>query len=203
MSVDTGKLLSYFAAAFGRQAQMLSIAPGRVNLIGEHTDYNEGFVLPVAIDRTVAVAAAVRDDGEVAVRSLDYGECDEFDSDPERQAQGGWKNYVRGVVWALEHEGHHPAGADLAIAGDVPQGAGLSSSAAIEVAVAGLARVGQPNAGMRKAAQLPATPCHLQRHDVDHIEAPGRSDLLRHVRDEAAVDVRGLEYPLPRLDLVE
>ena len=137
MSVDTGKLLSYFAAAFGRQAQMLSIAPGRVNLIGEHTDYNEGFVLPVAIDRTVAVAAAVRDDGEVAVRSLDYGECDEFDSDPERQAQGGWKNYVRGVIWALEHEGHHPAGTDLAIAGDVPQGAGLSSSAAIEVAVAG------------------------------------------------------------------
>jgi len=137
MSVDTGRLLSEFAAAFGRPAKMLSIAPGRVNLIGEHTDYNEGFVLPVAIDRTVAVAAAVRDDGRSAVRSLDYGECDEFDCRPERDTVGGWKNYVRGVVWALEDEGHQPAGADLAIAGDVPQGTGLSSSAAIEVAVAG------------------------------------------------------------------
>jgi galactokinase len=139
MSVDTGRLLSEFASAFRRPADVLSIAPGRVNLIGEHTDYNEGFVLPVAIDRTVAVAAAARDDRTVAVRSLDHTECDEFDSDPERIPDGGWRNYVRGVNWALEDEGHSLSGADLVISGDVPQGAGLSSSAAIEVAVAGAA----------------------------------------------------------------
>lgn len=137
MSVDTSGLLTEFEAAFRRPADVLSIAPGRVNLIGEHTDYNEGFVLPVAIDRTVAVAAAPRDDGKVAIRSLDYGESDEFEFRDEEEPDGGWKNYVRGVVWAFGCEGHRLGGADLAVAGDVPQGAGLSSSAAIEVAVAG------------------------------------------------------------------
>src|SRR3990172_9201756 len=131
MSVDTGRLLAAFETAFGRRAAVLGVAPGRVNLIGEHTDYNQGFVLPVAIDRTVAVAAAVRDDRHVTVRSLDYGECDTF-SLGVVHGKGSWRDYVRGVAWAFESEGHHLAGADLVICGDVPQGAGLSSSAAIE-----------------------------------------------------------------------
>ncbi|HSP56302.1 MAG TPA: galactokinase [Dehalococcoidia bacterium] len=141
MSADTSRLLADFRSAFGRPAAVLSVAPGRVNLIGEHTDYNEGFVLPVAIDRTVAVAVARRDDGAFIVRSIDYSECDSFRSDPERAA-AGWRNYVRGVVWASAALGHI-AGTDLAVSGDVPQGAGLSSSAAIEVTVAGaLAAIG-------------------------------------------------------------
>jgi galactokinase len=153
MSVDTGRLLEEFAAAFGRTAEVLSVAPGRVNLIGEHTDYNEGFVLPVAIDRTVAVAAAGRDDGHFRVRSLDYGECDEFTVQDGRA--GGWRDYVRGVAWAFAEAGHPTAGADLAIGGDVPQGAGLSSSAAIEVAVAGaLAATGRVELAGLQVARL-------------------------------------------------
>jgi galactokinase len=154
MSVDTGRLLAEFETAFGRRAAVLGVAPGRVNLIGEHTDYNQGFVLPVAIDRTVAVAAAVRDDRRVAVRSLDYGECDTF-SLGVVHGKGSWRDYVRGVAWALESEGHHLAGADLFICGDVPQGAGLSSSAAIEVAVTGaLAAVSELDLPLRETARL-------------------------------------------------
>jgi galactokinase len=134
--VDTGAVLDAFAAAFGRPANVLSVAPGRVNLIGEHTDYNGGFVLPVAIDRTIAVAAAARDDRRVSVRSIDFDETDAFSLDGiERGA--GWRNYARGVAWALGDAGHGLRGADLLVSGDVPQGAGLSSSAAIEMAVGG------------------------------------------------------------------
>ena len=117
---------------------MLAEAPGRVNLIGEHTDYNGGFVLPVAIDRTVVVAAALRDDSTVRVKSLDFDACDEFRADaPRRTGRREWRDYVRGVAWALLDAGFPLRGADIAIVGDVPQGAGLSSSAALEVAVAG------------------------------------------------------------------
>src|SRR3972149_1791260 len=95
MSADTRALRSAFRRTFGRDAEVLSEAPGRVNLIGEHTDYNEGLVLPVAIDRTVAVAAARRDPGVVRVDSLDYGECDEFRLEAIEHADG-WRGYVRG-----------------------------------------------------------------------------------------------------------
>ena len=136
MSADTRALRSAFRRTFGRDAEVLSEAPGRVNLIGEHTDYNEGLVLPVAIDRTVAVAAARRDDHSVRVRALDYGECDEFRLGAMEHADG-WRDYVRGVAWALTDAGYALDGCDLAISGDVPPGGGLSSSAALEVAVAG------------------------------------------------------------------
>ena len=114
-------------------------APGRVNLIGEHTDYNGGFVLPAAIDRTVAVALARRDDDVIRAYSLDYDQCDEFKAGLVRRFAGsrGWRDYLRGVVWALADSQYAIAGADIAIKGDVPKGAGLSSSAAIELALAG------------------------------------------------------------------
>ena len=154
MSVDTGAVLGAFAESFGRPAEVLSVAPGRVNLIGEHTDYNGGFVLPVAIDRTIAVAAAARDDRGVAVRSLDFDEQDEFPLDGiERSAD--WRNYVRGVAWALADAGHGLRGADLIVSGDVPQGAGLSSSAAIELAVAGaMCAVARNDLGARDLALI-------------------------------------------------
>ena len=155
MSVDIGGTLTEFETSFGRKAEAVSVAPGRVNLIGEHTDYNQGFVLPVAIDRTVAVAAARRDDSAFAVRSLDYGEDDGFAGDPARGPEGSWKNYVRGVVCALESQGHRLAGADLVISGDIPRGAGLSSSAAIEVAVVGaLGAVSGIHLPLREVAHL-------------------------------------------------
>jgi galactokinase len=112
-------------------------APGRVNLIGEHTDYNDGFVLPCAIDYHTAIAGAPRSDRRVRVVSVDYAnQVDEFDLDApiEPLADRLWANYVRGVVKYLLAAGHRLAGADLAISGNVPQGAGLSSSASLEVA---------------------------------------------------------------------
>lgn len=147
MSADAAALHAAFQQQFGRAPDLISEAPGRVNLIGEHTDYNGGFVLPAAVDRTVAVALARRDDGVIRAFSLDYEQCDEFPAERVRRfmgTRGGWRDYVRGVVWALLDEQIPVGGADIAITGDVPQGAGLSSSAAIEVAVAGALTSGIP-----------------------------------------------------------
>jgi galactokinase len=113
-------------------------APGRVNLIGEHTDYNDGFVLPCAIDVQTLVAAQSRDDAWVRVVAVDYGEMlDEFrlDRPIAPRADAPWANYVRGMVQQLLAHGLPLHGAELAIAGNVPQGAGLSSSASLEVAI--------------------------------------------------------------------
>jgi galactokinase len=126
-----------FSAHFGEGALTVR-APGRVNLIGEHTDYNDGFVLPCAIDFETAVSCRARKDSIVRVIAADYeGASDEFDlAKPiETHPTAMWANYVRGVVKHLMLRGFAFGGADLVIAGNVPQGAGLSSSAALEVAV--------------------------------------------------------------------
>lgn len=125
-----------FTAAHGHEPDGLFSAPGRVNLIGEHTDHNEGHVLPFAIDRRTWVAAARRADRTVTVRSSDPG------TEPVTAAVGtlhettGWAAYPLGTVWALEQAGLEPTGWDLVVHGEVPLGAGLSSSAALESAVA-------------------------------------------------------------------
>jgi galactokinase len=128
-----------FRHRYGYPPQHLCRAPGRVNLIGEHTDYNDGFVLPMAIDRDVWVAAAARPDRQVQVVALTLGpdeqatfSLDGLQPDPVLR----WSNYIRGVPALLERSGHRLSGLDLVYAGDVPIGAGLSSSAAVEVAVA-------------------------------------------------------------------
>jgi len=113
-------------------------APGRVNLIGEHTDYNDGFVLPCAINYQTVVAAAKRDDNVVRVVSVDYDNAvDEFDiTETITFLQDKmWANYIRGVVKCLLGRGYQFGGLDIAVSGDVPQGAGLSSSAALEVVI--------------------------------------------------------------------
>ncbi|PMJ92598.1 galactokinase [Vibrio sp. 10N.261.55.A7] len=113
-------------------------APGRVNLIGEHTDYNDGFVLPCAINYQTVVAAAKRDDNIVRVISVDYGNAiDEFDVTTEIDflQDKMWANYIRGVVKYLRERGFEFKGADISVSGNVPQGAGLSSSAALEVVI--------------------------------------------------------------------
>ncbi len=136
MSANRSALLDAFRRHFSRPARLVAEAPGRVNLIGEHTDYNEGHVLPLAIDRTVAVAAAPGGDTVLAY-SLDYDEDDCFPLAEIQPLPGAdWRNYVRGVVWALREAGHRLRGLQLALSGDVPVGAGLSSSAALAVAVA-------------------------------------------------------------------
>ncbi len=127
-----------FANIFGAPAEHIFRAPGRVNLIGEHTDYNDGFVLPMAIDREMRVAARKRDDRRVRLVALDLGgKRSEFSLDViAREEAQRWSNYIRGVAWALQARGLHLPGLDLALSGDVPLGSGLSSSAALEVCAA-------------------------------------------------------------------
>lgn len=110
-------------------------APGRVNLIGEHTDYNGGFVLPAAIDRDVVIAASPRSDRLVRLWAENFGEGNDFSLDAiARDESAPWSNYVRGMALHLEDAGHQLTGMDAVIHGTVPVGAGLSSSAALEMA---------------------------------------------------------------------
>ena len=131
------KTTQIFQQVFATAPALSVQAPGRVNLIGEHTDYNDGFVLPCAIDYQTVISGAPRDDQRVHVVAADYdGEQDEFDlTQPiEPRENMLWANYVRGVVKYLLEAGHVLRGANLVISGNVPQGAGLSSSASLEVA---------------------------------------------------------------------
>jgi galactokinase len=126
-----------FQAAFGRAPSVESRAPGRVNLIGEHTDYNGGFVLPMAIPQTTEVWLAPREDQRVfAVSGNQKGTADrcEFELGQERKA-GAWGDYVRGVGHILRTHGHAIRGFDAYIESRVPMGSGLSSSAALEVSL--------------------------------------------------------------------
>ena len=133
---DPSRAAQAFRDAYGR-APRLFRAPGRVNLIGEHTDYNDGFVLPIALDRDTVAAAAPRDDRKLVARSADGGQPGEIDLDaPPAPRRGTWLDYVEGAARLSEERFGRLRGADLLVAGDVPVGAGLSSSAALEVAVA-------------------------------------------------------------------
>ena len=119
-----------------RQSPRLFSAPGRVNLIGEHTDYNDGFVLPIAIDLRTFVAGAPRSDTKIVVHSLAFDQTLEFDlSEPGRARRGTWLDFVEGTARALLARGFPIAGANLLIESDVPAGAGLSASAALELSV--------------------------------------------------------------------
>jgi galactokinase len=123
-----------FARRFGEPASLLVRAPGRINLIGEHTDYSEGFVLPFAIDRELCIALRARTDGTVHVHSLDFNESSSFLADAPGQPGANWDDYIKGVAWALRSAGHELSGWEGVLSGDIPRGAGLSSSAALGVA---------------------------------------------------------------------
>ena len=132
------RTIAAFGTTFDAAPTCIVQAPGRVNLIGEHTDYNDGFVLPCAIAFQTVVAARPREDRTVRVLAADYGnQLDSFRLDAPIAPRGDapWANYVRGVIVMLLERGLPLRGADLVLAGDVPQGAGLSSSASLEVAV--------------------------------------------------------------------
>jgi galactokinase len=125
-----------FRDRYGEDPAFVARAPGRVNLIGEHTDYNDGFVLPMAIDRAVWIALRPRGDRRVEVHSLDFGETRGFSLVELGGSEDGWIEYVRGMAWALEKKARDLRGWEGVTAGDVPIGAGLSSSAAMELATA-------------------------------------------------------------------
>jgi len=131
-----GRVAAQFEKSYGRPPAIVVAAPGRVNLIGEHTDYNEGYVLPVAVDRYILVAAGPRRDRKVSFQALNLGEEDAFSLDEIDRGERGWSNYGRGVAWEMERAGHRLQGMEAVIWGDLPMKSGLGSSAALEVAIA-------------------------------------------------------------------
>ncbi len=130
------ELASKFKEMFGATPRLFR-APGRVNLIGEHTDYNDGFVMPAAIQLSTFAAVAPRNDRRVRIYSLALAALAEFDLDePSPAPRHDWSDYVRGVTVALEKVGHSLTGADMMLHGDLPMGSGLSASASLEVSTA-------------------------------------------------------------------
>jgi len=151
-------LVEAFRAQTGRQPAGVWAAPGRVNVIGEHTDYNDGYVMPFALAQRVLIAAAPRNDhGTWTVTSLNNRSTKIFRDADLQPGMTGWQAYVAGVVWALKEAGHRIDGADLVLTSDVPKGAGLSSSAALEcavlIALADLNELEIPGLGRAKLAR--------------------------------------------------
>jgi galactokinase len=136
MPLERKDISARFADRFGRPPRWVVRAPGRVNLIGEHTDYNDGFVLPLAIDRAVWIAMRPRDDRRVVVHSVDFDAPADFALDDLTNDKAGWIEYVKGTAWSLQQAGYQLSGWEGIVMGDVPLGAGLSSSAALEMATA-------------------------------------------------------------------
>jgi galactokinase len=125
------------AEEYGRQPEVIASAPGRVNLIGEHTDYNEGYVFPMAIDFSIRVALSRRTDGQLHFFSVDYKDRKRATLPVLKyRKEDRWANYPKGIINEFTERGLELGGMDITIRGDVPQGAGLSSSAALEVATA-------------------------------------------------------------------
>jgi galactokinase len=192
----TASAVHGFEKAYRRRPEVAWSAPGRANLIGEHTDYNDGFVLPFAIAQRTVAAAAYRDDGTVTVRSaFAPGSVTLRRADIAPGAVDGWAGYPLGVAWALAQIRQVPAdaGADLFIRSDVPAGAGLSSSGALVVAVAGaLAALWQLGLGTAEIATAG------QRAENEVVGAPtGVMDQYASLlgRQDAAVflDCRSLD----------
>jgi len=186
--IERATLRSAFRERYGREPRLFR-APGRVNLIGEHTDYNEGFVLPMAIERETLVAAAPRADRTVRASSLNLGAEAEFDLDaPGERRRGTWLDYVEGVARSLDgREVARLSGADLLILSDVPLGAGLSSSASLEISTglalaslsgAGADRVGLALAGQRAEHEYVGTRCGIMDQFTAAMARAGHALLI-------------------------
>ena len=128
--------ISEFKRHFGRPPAFVVRAPGRVNLIGEHTDYNDGFVLPIAIDRAVRIALRPTFSQQVVLHALDLNQSAEFSLKNIKHENQEWLEYIKGTAWALQQAGYPLSGWQGTIASSIPIGAGLSSSAALELAAA-------------------------------------------------------------------
>jgi len=186
-----------FGAAFGSPPDLIARAPGRVNLIGEHTDYNDGFVMPMAIDREVRVAVRRRADRLVRLVSVNFHAHSEFSLDEVvHDPDQTWSNYERGVVQILLDSGASLGGFDMAIVGDVPEGAGLSSSAAVEVATLtalnslfglGLAPFEVAKLGQRAEREFVGVSCGIMDQAISAVGRAGHAMLL---------DCRSLETTL-------
>jgi len=192
--IDRERLRTIFQQLYKREPRLFR-APGRVNLIGEHTDYNEGFVLPMAIDRETVVAGAARDDSLVRVHAFDVEESAKFDLNAPagERVRGHWLDYVEGVARVLQERGARLRGCDLAIHSSVPAGAGLSSSAALEVSV-GLALLSL------SGLEIDLTALALAAQTAEHVYAGIRCGImdqftsaLGHKGHALLIDCRSLE----------
>ena len=154
---NISRLKEKFKSLFNSDPLLIR-SPGRVNIIGEHTDYNEGFVLPAAIDKAIYIAIAKRNDDIIHLYAQDYKQSHEVTLSTLAPTDKQWPNYILGVVDQLQKRGYKPGGFNLVIDGDVPLGAGLSSSAAVECATAfalnELFQLGMKKMEMVKCAQL-------------------------------------------------
>ena len=191
--VNIANLVDSFQRAYGKAPRIFS-APGRVNLIGEHTDYNEGFVLPVAIDRRTYVAAATNGSDTVQAQSFDLNEAAAFAlREPNTSLSTRWLGYIAGVAFELEKGGVRLSGSDIAISSDVPIGAGLSSSAALEIS-AGMAFLAL------NGARLDATSLALAAQKAEHTYVGTRCGIMDQLTVSVAqkshallIDCRSLE----------
>jgi len=197
--IQAAQLREKFRSLTGREPRIFS-APGRVNLIGEHTDYNDGFVLPIALGQRIWVAAAPRQDNRLRCWSTNYNltaapaEFSIEDDHPLEPTSADWNNHIRGVATVLMQEKYHLGGADLLIDSDLPIGAGLSSSAAVEVAsgFALLTLAGEPIdlidlalAAQRAEQKFVGTMCGIMDHYMACLGVEGHALLI---------DCRSLEY---------
>ncbi|WOX23929.1 galactokinase [Streptomyces solicathayae] len=192
-----------FTRLYGTAPDGVWAAPGRVNLIGEYTDFNDGFVLPMALPHTAVAAVARRDDGVLRVHSADVEEgVVQLDVDAlEPRSGAGWAAYPAGVVRALREAGHPVTGADIHLASTVPTGAGLSSSAALEVVTAlaldelyglGLTRPELARLAQRAENDFVGVPCGVMDQMASACAAPGHALFL---------DTRDLSYRQVPFDL--
>jgi galactokinase len=200
--IDPGRLRRQFEAEYQAAPRLFS-APGRVNLIGEHTDYNGGFVLPIAIDRRTFVAGSTRADSRILVRSQNLESSAEIDlSKPGQRRRGSWVDYVEGTARALVDRGFAISGANLLIDSDVPAGAGLSASAALEIAVgyalASLGGAANPDrvqlalAGQAAEHEYVGTLCGIMDQYIAALGQEGQALLI---------DCRSLEFTPVALEL--
>lgn len=193
-----------FEEAFGRSGEPIRLvrAPGRVNLIGEHTDYNEGFVLPVAIDREIVIAFRPRPDRLVHIYSYNLSHSHQFSLDKvEREEEESWANYIKGVVYLLQKRGFRLSGIDMVLEGNIPMGASLSSSAAIEVASC---------LSLQLANEIPLEPleaiklCQRAENEFVGVNCGIMDQFISRLAERGKalfLDCRTLEYetvPLPR-----
>jgi len=130
------KVIDAFKKKYNSPPSWITRSPGRVNIIGEHTDYNDGFVLPMAINYATWIAFRPRSDSQIHITALDMGEKYDFDLNQLNKGAGEWREYITGVAWALSEAGHPLSGWEGVISGNIPIGAGLSSSASLELALA-------------------------------------------------------------------
>lgn len=198
--IDRRKLYEEFDRMFGGEPRLFR-SPGRVNLIGEHTDYNDGFVLPMAIDRETAVAIRARDDRTVRVHTMNLDKSAEFDLDrPADTVPGSWVNYIEGVARILELKGVKLKGTDMLICSDVPNGAGLSSSAALETVVGlSLSAIADANVDRETLAKV--------GQQAEHEYAGARVGIMdqfvalhAHAGHALLLDCRSLKYENVPLD---